>query len=82
MSWLNPSKGTLIVRASVSHGDAVAALGSLSVTSDSDEMKTYAVTYDSDVSATELSLGNGMFEFVNYIPRVLSAAELESLTHD
>lgn len=66
----NPNSGTYTIRAAVPTGETVATLGSVSVTSTSDEMTTYTLSYSSDPGATELVLGNGLFDSIDYAPGV------------
>lgn len=64
----DPGAGTYTIRAAVAAGETVATLGSVSVASTSGEMTTYTLSYSSDPGATALVLGDGRFEFIEYVP--------------
>lgn len=70
--WYNPSGGVLKITAQASDiGVTIATLGSLSIVSDSTEMKEYTLVYGSDPSATELDLtpigGSVIIQKVTYV---------------
>lgn len=73
----NASEGTLLVVAKGRSGETLLTLGGESIVSDENVAKPYAITYDSDPSATTLDLGNGLFSLAAYIPRKFTPAELE-----
>lgn len=67
----NPDEGTLRITAQVPEGGVVATLGDLEIVSDDDEMKTYVLSYGTEISGGTLELGKGIFQSLEYFPRVL-----------
>lgn len=67
----NPDEGTLRITAQVPEGEVVASLGDLEIVSDDDEMKTYVLSYGTEISGGTLELGKGIFQSLEYFPRVL-----------
>ena len=76
--WLKDG-GTLVVTAKVPSGETVISLGSQSITSDSDERKTYTLDIDGE-SQPSLEFGNGTFSKLYVVPYSLSASEIEAIT--
>ncbi|WP_461533416.1 phage head spike fiber domain-containing protein [Sinomicrobium sp.] len=64
-------KGRFIVTAKAPVGKTILAAGTLSIVSDSEDLKEYDVSYDSDIEATDIQIvpsGNGVVESIYYLP--------------
>lgn len=64
----NPDEGMLRITAQVPEGEVVASLGDIQVVSDSDEKKSYRMTYSDYAGVPTVSLGNGIHSKLEYFP--------------
>lgn len=68
----NPDEGTIRITAQVPEGEVVASLGDIQVVSDSDEKKSYRMTYSDYAGVPTVSLGNGIHSKLEYFPEAQS----------
>lgn len=78
--WFNSSAGTFYIKSNARNGDTLLTAGAYTLSADATALKSYATTYGSDPSATQLEFGSGTVQRVMYYPHELIAAELAALS--
>ena len=64
----NPDQGRIELLAQGRTGETLLTLGSRTIVADSNDLKLYTLSYDTDPSATTLVLGNGRHHSLRYYP--------------
>jgi hypothetical protein len=78
--WFNASAGTFFINTNARNADVLLTAGSYTLSANATTLKKYATTYSADPSATELAIGKGTIQKINYYKQALLAAELAALT--